>query len=148
MSVDGVTTSVSYNLKVDRQSGQANLLICLFTFIHSWDVPMSLRFSPHIQVYSLSVESMLGRKFSFLLCMHAQFLSHVWVFAIPCPPVCPWDSPGKHTGVGCLFLFQGIFMTQGSNLHLLHWQADSLLLHHPKSPHLYQWHLISKSNLF
>ena len=36
------------------------------------------------------------------------------------------DSPGKNTGVGCYDLFQGIFPTQGSNLHLLHllhWQV-------------------------
>ena len=31
----------------------------------------------------------------------------------------PWDSPGKKTGVGCHFLFQRIFPTQGSNMHLL-----------------------------
>ena len=29
------------------------------------------------------------------------------------------DSPGKNTGVGCHFLLQGIFPTQGLNLHLL-----------------------------
>ena len=28
---------------------------------------------------------------------------------------CPWDSPGKDAGVGCRFLFQGIFLPQGSN---------------------------------
>ena len=44
--------------------------------------------------------------------------------------LCPWDSPGKNTGVVCHFLLQGIFPTQGSNLHLLHWQEDSLLLSH------------------
>ena len=33
---------------------------------------------------------------------------------------CPWDSPGKNTGVGCHSLLQGIFPTQGSNLGLLH----------------------------
>ena len=32
----------------------------------------------------------------------------------------PWDSPGKNTGVGCHFLLQGIFLTQGSNPGLLH----------------------------
>ena len=32
-----------------------------------------------------------------------------------------WNSPGKNTGVGCHFLFQGIFPTQGLNLCLLHW---------------------------
>ena len=33
---------------------------------------------------------------------------------------------GKNTGVACHFFLQGIFLTQGSNLGLLHWQADSL----------------------
>ena len=27
----------------------------------------------------------------------------------------PWNCPGKSTGVGCHFLLQGIFPTQGSN---------------------------------
>ena len=32
--------------------------------------------------------------------------------------VCPWNSPGKNTGVGCDFLLQEIFQTQGLNLGL------------------------------
>ena len=47
--------------------------------------------------------------------------------------LCLWDSPGKNTGVGCYFLLQGIFPTQGSNPHLLHllrWHLDSLPLCH------------------
>ena len=32
----------------------------------------------------------------------------------------PWDSPGKNTGVGCHFLLQGYFPTQGWNLGFLH----------------------------
>ena len=35
-------------------------------------------------------------------------------------PVCPWDFPGKNTGVGCHFLLQGIFLNQESNPGLLH----------------------------
>ena len=45
--------------------------------------------------------------------------------------LCPWNFPDKNTEVGCHFLLQGIFLTQGSNpplLHLLHRQADSLSL--------------------
>ena len=34
--------------------------------------------------------------------------------------------PGKNTRVGCYFLLQGIFLIQGWNPGLLHWQADSL----------------------
>ena len=31
-----------------------------------------------------------------------------------------WNFPGKSTGVGCHFLLQGIFPTQGLDLGLLH----------------------------
>ena len=34
--------------------------------------------------------------------------------------LCPWDFPGKNTGVGCHFLLQDIFPTQGSKLGLPH----------------------------
>ena len=51
-----------------------------------------------------------------------------------CPTLC--DSVNcslvKNAGVGCHFFLQGIFPTQGSNPHLLHWQVDSLLLSHQK----------------
>ena len=40
----------------------------------------------------------------------------------------PWDFPGKNTGVHCHFLRQGIFLTQGLNPRLLHWQADFFIL--------------------
>ena len=67
-----------------------------------------------------------------LLCMLSCF-SHVQLFVtpwteVPPKPLCPWDFPGKNTGVGC-HLLQGIFPTQGLNpnlLHLLHWQEGSL----------------------
>ena len=51
--------------------------------------------------------------------------------------LCPGDSPGKSTGVGCHALLQDIFPTQGSNprlLCLLHWQAGSLPLMPPGKP--------------
>ena len=41
---------------------------------------------------------------------------------LPTRFLCPWDYPGKNTGVGCHFLLQGIFLTEGLKLHLLHWQ--------------------------
>ena len=48
--------------------------------------------------------------------------------------LCPRDSSDKNTGVGCHALLQGIFLTLGSNLHLLHWQAGSLPLAPPGKP--------------
>ena len=47
---------------------------------------------------------------------------------------CPWNFPGKDTGVSCHFILQGIFPTQGSNPHLLHGQANSLQPSHQGSP--------------
>ena len=47
--------------------------------------------------------------------------------------LCPWNSLGKNTGVGCHFLLQGIFPTLGLNPYLLHWQADSLPQSHQRS---------------
>ena len=48
--------------------------------------------------------------------------------------LCPWDFPGKNTGVGCHSFLQGIFPTPGSNPCLLNWQADYLPLSHLESP--------------
>ena len=76
-----------------------------------------------------------------LLCVCVHLLSHVQLFvdasSLPGSSVHGIFFPGKNTGVGCHFSPQGIFLTQGSNpgfLHLLHWQADSLLLSHLGSP--------------
>ena len=50
--------------------------------------------------------------------------------------------PGKNTGVGCHFLLQGIFPTQGWNLCLLHWQVDSLPLSHLGIPKCHMTSLV------
>ena len=51
-----------------------------------------------------------------------KLLSHVRLFAThglePTRLFCPWNSPGKNTGMGSLSFLQGIFPTQGSNLGL------------------------------
>ena len=62
------------------------------------------------------------------------------VSAPSCPTLCnpmnptrllyPWDSPGKNTGVGCHFLLQGIFPTQGSNPGLPHCRQTLYRLSH------------------
>ena len=46
---------------------------------------------------------------------------YLWPHGLwPTRLLCPWDSPGKNTGVGCHSPLQGIIPTQGSNLGLLH----------------------------
>ena len=80
--------------------------------------------------------------------MHGQSLSLIRLFVtpwtvapapdLPSPPrlLYSLDFPGKNAGVGCHFLLQGIFPTQGLNLCFLPWQEDSLPLSHLGSPSL------------
>ena len=72
-------------------------------------------------------------------------------WTVACQALCPWNFPGKNTGVGChLFLPPGTLPDPGSNphfLHLLHWQADSLPLSHLRSPIvMFAYVLISPSS--
>ena len=46
----------------------------------------------------------------------------------------PWNSPGQNTGVGSLFLLQGIFLSQGSNPGLLYCRQILHHLSHKGSP--------------
>ena len=46
-------------------------------------------------------------------------LTLVAPWTTPARLLCPWDFPGKNTGVGCHFWLQGIFPIQGRNMSLL-----------------------------
>ena len=49
-----------------------------------------------------------------------SYLTLVTPWIVASRLLCPWDFPAKNTGVSCYFLLQGIFLTQGLNLGLLH----------------------------
>ena len=69
--------------------------------------------------------------------------------------LCPWDFPGKNTGVGNHFLLKGISPTQGLNPclpHLLHCRLMLCLLNHQGSPLtrrvlFYTFHLLCKNEV-
>ena len=54
---------------------------------------------------------------------------------LPTRLFCPWDSPGKNTGVGCHSLLQGLFLTHGSNLGLLNCRQILYCLNHQGNSH-------------
>ena len=62
------------------------------------------------------------------------------MYHIPPGPSVHGISQARILGVGCHFLLQGIFPTQGSNPLVLHWQADSLPVSH-KGSHLVQLYI-------
>ena len=69
------------------------------------------------------------------LCSHVRLFAILWTVGCQAPLSIGFSS--KNTAVGCHFLLQGIFPTQGSNpcvLSLLHWQAGSLPLAPPGKP--------------
>ena len=78
-------------------------------------------------------------------CVCAKSLQLCQLFAVLCKwgssrLLCPWDSLGNKTGVGC-HTHQGTFPTQRLNLclfHLLHLQAVSLSLAPPGKPFIYK----------
>ena len=72
---------------------------------------------------------------------HCETVSHSVVFDSSWPHgleptmlFCPWNSPGKNTGVGCHFLLQGIFPTQGLNSSLPPCRQTLYQLSHQGSP--------------
>ena len=71
-----------------------------------------------------------------------KHFSHLSEVSQWCPTLCdpldtrllhPWDFLGKSTGVGCHFLLQGIFPTQGSNPGLPHCRQMLYCLSHQES---------------
>ena len=101
------------------------------------------RFGARESDFRLLTSRNVREKMSTVLTHCACKLNHfscVQLFATPEDPtrfLCPWDSPGKNTGVGCHDLLQGISLTQGLNPHLLcllHRQVSSLPLVPPGKP--------------
>ena len=100
-------------------------------------VYMGWRVSPWIHVLPDSQNHNLCR------CSHNRFsclvaklcLTLLWPHGLyPTRLFCPWDFPGKNTGVGCQALLQGIFPTQGLNPGLPHCRWSLYRLSQQGSP--------------
>ena len=59
--------------------------------------------------------------------------------SLPARLLCPWNSPGKNTGMSSLSVLQGIFPSQGSNLGLPHCRWILYQLSHKGSPRIQEW---------
>ena len=100
---------------------------CIVT-CHEIVVFLSNRYNRH------NLESMISMMLLFSCsvlsdCLRPHRLQHARL-------LCPWNSPGKNTGVGCHSLSQGIFPTEGSNPGLLHCRQILYLLRHQRTPNL------------
>ena len=86
---------------------------------YTFTSPFFFLFSFSFTSISCVTVSVWGMCVCVLLCMLFSRV-HLFVTTWTCRLLCLWDFPGKKTGVGCHVLLQGIFLTQGSNSHLLH----------------------------
>ena len=107
-----------------------------FSRQESWS---GLPFSPPGDLSDPGIEpaspALVGRFFTLEPPGITHFLGEV---AQSCPTLCDpvdcsppgssvhWISQERIPEQGCHFFLQGIFLTQGLNLYLLHWQTDSL----------------------
>ena len=80
-------------------------------------------------------------------CLLAKSCLTLWPHGLqPARLLCPWDFPGRNTGVGCHFLLWGIFPIQGLNpylLSLMNWQVDPSPLSHLGSQTLWKRNLLT-----
>ena len=80
--------------------------------------------------------------FNCLLCVlsHSVMSNSLRLHGLqPTRLLCPWNSPGKNTGVDCHALLQGIFPTRGSNPGLPHCKWILYCLSHQGSPRILEW---------
>ena len=103
---------------------------CWRTVAEDWEPPR--KEEPRMASSAVTVATV----YSWLLIVHAHSVVSTLCDPVDCSP--PGSSvhgifQARNTAVGCHFLLQGIFLTQGSYpglLCLLHWQAGSLLQCH------------------
>ena len=73
---------------------------------------------PYLALYIASIWMFPCCIFNLLLLLFRCSVTSdpLWTYGLqPARLLCPWDYPGKNNGVGCHFLFQGIFLTQWAN---------------------------------
>ena len=97
-------------------------LDCAMYSHHCHTVILQMKHHGH---WTVSLKSVTVVKFLLCVRVHVCLLTSVvsdslWPMYLARQAPCPWGSPGKNTAIGCHVLLQGIFPTQGSNLHLLH----------------------------
>ena len=103
---------------------------CLFSCV--------LKALPSIQSFPFQSLNSATSVFPATITSNLVFVTQLHLFVTPWTAACqaphPWNSPSKNTGMCCHFLLRGIFLTQGSNLGLLHCRQILYHLSHQGSP--------------
>ena len=115
------------------------------TYSSSW-IACFLKYFSWFLAINICLDFSLLRIFNECVCMRvcvcARTCSVTSIMSVSMRPhelqptrlLCPWNSPGKNTAMGCHALLQGIFPIQVSNSHLLHCRWIPYPLSHLRSP--------------
>ena len=106
----------------ESQRGSENWILLLRKPLFRETLINSVKYLTHSGYYVFSMQMSMTKSLQKFACMKSLQVCPTLCDPVDCSPTrlpCPWDSPGKNTGVGCQALLQGIFPTQGSNPHLL-----------------------------
>ena len=112
-------------------------ILVFLSFTPSFQSPVCLIIClcPHLHNLYTFPPILYCRKICAVLCLVTSVVSSsLQPYKLqPARLLCPWDSPGKSTGVGCHSLLQRILHTQGWNLGFLHC-SHSLPSEPPEKP--------------
>ena len=107
----------------------SDLIILLGSF-HPESIPASLLSIAAIWIITATTTTTTSATFLTVCRKHlvcARSIAHLCLILWPHGLFCLWNFPGENIRVDCHFLLlQGIFLTQGSNLHLLNWQGSNI----------------------
>ena len=123
--LDGITDSMDVGLGglqelvMDREAWHATVhgITKSQTWLSDWT---KLNWGKEINVSKFSAVAFID--VLNIVCVSCSVMSDCLQTHELCPTrlLCPWDFPGKNTGLGSHALLQGIFPTQGSDPRLLH----------------------------
>ena len=131
------------SITTNKASGGDGIPVELFQILK--DEAVKLLHSVCQQIWKIQQWPQDWKSSGFILISNkVKSLSRVQLFAtpwtVPTRLLCPWNFPGKSTRVGCHFLLQGIFPTQGSNPGLLHCRQLLYCPSHQRSPKILKQH--------
>ena len=96
--------------RLHRNVTEAGMLISKFTCLYSLALSLLLLRGLFQTSIHLSLSNVIGFMRTFSVAQSCPTLLQPHGLQ-PTRLFCPWNFPGKNTGVGCHFLLQGIFMT-------------------------------------
>ena len=125
-----------WELAMDREAWRAAVHRAAksWTWLRDWTNWSNGLYIPDMQGF-FNISKSVIVIYHAVLHLVAQLCLTLWTpWTVASILLCPWNSSGKNTGMGCHFLLQKIFPTQGSNRGLLHCRRILYHLSHQGSP--------------